>query len=359
MEQRLDGLDTRKAVLRILGYSGHAMRAKDIVSWPKENGQARRLNLNTVRKVLSHLKRTGEVAVVGHGLYASVTETGVDRPIGDEDAPDLTGLTGTDAVLRILMYTNRPMKHRDIVNWIEDHGQEPLTDGQIYGPFYYLSTKHPNVVERVGRGTYRVRKDWNGEWPSKPREQMSDQSQPKKVLGKEALSRVVIPCFGLYWERKSVSWSGGKSLLGVKTDAEDTDDPVNFADQTGVYILYHWPEVRYVGRTTTGNLYQRLSSHDREPKSHWDKFSWFGLVPVDEYGQLGEPHGSASIVDEALVMEGLLISVLTPPDNNKKGDWMGDEYAQVLDPEVEEREDRALARKLRRLLESRAAPQGR
>ena len=358
VEQILDGLTNREAVLRILEHNRDPMRVKDIVSWPKENGQTKRLNPKTVGGVVWRLKQTGEVRVVGHGLYASVTEIGAHKPMGEERVPDLTALTGTEAVRRILAYTKKPMQYGDIVKWIEDHGQEPLTDGQIYGAFYSLSTKHPSVVEKVGRGTYGVRKDWDGKWPTKPREQLSDQSKPKKALGKEAPGEVVIPCFGLYWERSLVSWSRGKPLLGVKERKNgDGEDPVNFANQKGVYVLYLWPKVTYVGRTTGKGLFERLRDHHQK---HWDRFSWFGLCPVDDDGQLGEPKGQASFSEKAMVMEGLLLSVLTPPDNKKRGDLLGPEYSQVPDPEVEERKQQETMSQMMSLLGKRLAlPQGR
>ena len=147
-----------------------------------------------------------------------------------------------------------------------------------------------------------------------------------------------------------VSWSAG-SLLGRKGGEKDAD-AVNFANQTGVYVLYQWPQVNYVGRSI-GGLYQRLSKHDSDAdKGPWDRFSWFGLIPVDDDGELAERHGEMSIEDEVTMMEALLIRVLTPPNNKKGGDGMGVQYLQVPDPMVEERQQEALAKTLRQLLDA-------
>ena len=125
-----------------------------------------------------------------------------------------------------------------------------------------------------------------------------------------------------------VSWSGGKKglLLGAK---EGAGFRVNFAQQTGVYVLYQWPELRYVGRATS-SLFDRLRIHHRT-RPHWDKFSWFGLRPIDTDGELGTPRDQASVEEKAMAMEGFLLSVLKPPENMKGGDLLGDEYFQVAD----------------------------
>lgn len=130
-------------------------------------------------------------------------------------------------------------------------------------------------------------------------------------------------------------------------------DAVNFANQTGVYVLYQWPQLNYVGRSTSGTLYQRLKAAHNDPaKGLWDKFSWFGLNQLDDDGRLRR-RGQMSITDEVTMMEALLISVLAPPYNNRGGEGMGRQYFQVPDPMVEEREQKALARTLSELLARR------
>ena len=230
------------------------------------------------------------------------------------------------------------MRHGDIVKWLEDNRQA-LTDGQISGALYVLSTKL-NALETVTRGLYRIREDWEGG--------PLDLDETSRQIGpvpssKEPKRRVVIPCYGLNWKRNLVSWNAGAELLGAKGPGEDA---VNFANQTGVYVLYQWPQVTYVGRTASGGLYERLRSHDDK---EWDTFSWFGLGTVDQDGMLVPPSVRANTEDQVTMVEAVLIEVLRPPFNKKQGDLMGDQYGQVPDPVVEERELKVFAARLRKL----------
>ena len=247
-------------------------------------------------------------------------------------------------MLRILAHTNKPMRHGHIVKWLEDNGQS-LTDGQIAGALYVL-WKKLEAVEPVSRGLYRIRKDWD--WEGGPLDfDETEQTTGSAPLPKEPKSRIVIPCYGLHWKRSSVSWNAGAELLGAMGPSEDA---VNFANQTGVYVLYLWPQVTYVGRTAKGGLYQRLRSHDGDASKEWDTFSWFGLGAVNEEGVVVPPSARASIEDQVTMMEAVLIGVLRPPFNNKQGDLMGEQYGQVPDPIVEERELKVFRERLRKLI---------
>ncbi len=66
-------------------------------------------------------------------------------------------------------------------------------------------------------------------------------------------------------------------------------EPVDFCNQLGIYLLYDGREVIYVGRTTDRPLGKRLYEHTIDRMSaRWDRFSWFGLLPVSDDGSLGE-----------------------------------------------------------------------
>ena len=332
-------MSSTEAVLQVLEREGNAMRTKDIVERARRQG----LSEGQVHGALNQLKRDGTVENVKRGIWRIVAAPESRQTRTPDEPPNIAGLTGKEAVFQILAHIKKPAKKKDIEKWLKANGQEPLTEGQIDGAFYTLSTNYLNVVEKVERGTYCVHKGWNGE-PLEMQESAAIGS-PIRALN-EPQGRVVIPCFGLHWERSLVSWSVGQNLLGAVKDG----DAVNFANQTGVYVLYQWPQVNYVGRTVRGSLFQRLRSHDTDlGKGLWDKFSWFGLSEVDDDGQLRE-RGQVSIADEVTMMEALLISVLTPPHNNRGGEGMGVQYFQVPDPMVEEREQKALAKTLSQLL---------
>lgn len=335
-------MTNKEAVHQILERGGKAMRAKEIVERAREQG----LRPGQVHGALQRLKQDGTAENVEPGFWRIVATSSTSQTHMPDDPQNVAGLIGKEAVFRILAHIRKPAKKRDIDQWLEKNGQEPLTHGQITGAFYDLSTNYVNVVEKVERGTYRIHKEWDGK-PLETQERAAigpPQVGPTNEL--RGARGVVIPCFGLHWKRDLVSWSTGQSLLGAVKDG----DAINFASQAGVYVLYQWPQVNYVGRAASGSLFQRLKRHDTDPgKGLWDRFSWFGLREVDDDGQLQE-RGQLSIAEEITMMEALLISVLTPPHNNKGGDGMGTQYFQVPDAMVEEREQRILARTLSQLL---------
>lgn len=344
-------MSSKEAVRQILEREGDAMRSKDIV----ERAQGWGLRAGQVHGALQQLKQDGTVENVKRGIWRIVAAPESRQTRTPDEPPNVAGLTGKEAVFQILAHVKRPLKKRDIDEWLKASGQEPLTDGQIAGAFYDLTTNYLNVVEKVEPGTYRIHKEWNGEPLDKQVGQQGrsvPQSAPIEPQGRtqaEDRPRFVIPCFGLHWERSLVSWSVGQNLLGKAKNG----DAVNFANQTGVYVLYQWPQVNYVGRSKSGGLYQRLKAAHNDPaKGLWDRFSWFGLNQLDDDGRLRR-RGQMSIADEVTMMEALLISVLTPPYNNRGGEGMGRQYFQVPDPVVEEREQKALARTLSELLARR------
>ena len=210
-------------------------------------------------------------------------------------------LNNKRAVLQILKYNRDRMTAKDILRRLEENGRA-MDSAQVRRALWSLNKDH--AVENVDRGVWRI----------------ATEQAPDKT-------RQVIPCFGLYWERSLVSWAGGKSLLGAK---EGAGHRVDFAEQIGVYVLYQYPRLTYVG-STTSSLFDRLKSHHQR-LLHWDKFSWLGLKPVDEAGGLGSPSDHVSIEEMAIAMEGSLITVEKPQDNKKGGDLLGDEYRQVADP---------------------------
>ena len=114
--------------------------------------------------------------------------------------------------------------------------------------------------------------------------------------------------------------------------------PVDFCAQTGVYLLHDGNRVVYVGRTTDQPLGVRLRQHISDRlNERWDRFSWFGVLPVKEDGTLAAaPPEAFNINNLIATMEALLIEGLEPPQNRKRGDdFSAVEFLQVQDPELE------------------------
>ena len=115
--------------------------------------------------------------------------------------------------------------------------------------------------------------------------------------------------------------------------------PVDFHKQLGIYLLYDGREVIYVGRSTDRPLGKRLFEHTVDRMStRWDRFSWFGLLPISETGQLGvlpDDYIAATIIP---ALEAILIEALEPRQNRKRGDDLAAvEYLQKVDPAIEKK----------------------
>jgi len=146
----------------------------------------------------------------------------------------------------------------------------------------------------------------------------------------------IVTSFGMYWRRNSVEWVATPKLLGMQ---EIGATPVDFFGQLGVYLLYDGREVIYVGRTTDRPLGKRLFEHTIDRLSaRWDRFSWFGLLPVSEAGRLEALPRSFEAAQLIPALEAILIESLEPRQNRKRGDDLAAvEFMQRVDPEIEKK----------------------
>lgn len=150
----------------------------------------------------------------------------------------------------------------------------------------------------------------------------------------------IISSFGMFWRRESVQWIASPKLLGVQQLGAT---PVNFNAQLGIYLLYDGREVIYIGRTTDRPLGRRLYEHTLDRlAARWDRFSWFGLLPVSDTGQLQalpKSYESAMIIP---ALEAILIEALEPRQNRKRGDDLSAaEFMQLEDPDIKKKRVRA------------------
>lgn len=143
----------------------------------------------------------------------------------------------------------------------------------------------------------------------------------------------VISSFGMFWRREAIEWVATSKILGMQQIGAK---PVDFFRQLGIYLLYDGREVIYVGRATDRPMGRRLYEHTIDRLStRWDRFSWFGLFPVSEGGELGILPPSYVGTKIIPAMEAILIESLEPRQNRKRGDDLSAvEYIQMEDPEV-------------------------
>jgi hypothetical protein len=181
------------------------------------------------------------------------------------------------------------------------------------------------TYERVGRGLYRLR---GAEVQDVTAAEVS-QSEVQAETG-------LINAFGMYWSRSHVRWELSEPRILGKQQAGST--LVDFCKQRGVYLLHDGRTVVYVGRTTDQPLGIRLRQHISDRLgSRWERFSWFGVYPVSNGGELDPPAvGQYDLNMLIVTMEALLIEGLEPPQNRKRGDdFRAVEFLQVEDPDFQ------------------------
>jgi len=145
----------------------------------------------------------------------------------------------------------------------------------------------------------------------------------------------IITSFGMFWRRNAIQWSSTPRLLGVQQLGSSI--AVDFNKQLGIYLLYDGREVIYIGRTTDRPLGRRLYEHTLDRLAvRWDRFSWFGLLPVLENGQLGDFPSDYEAAKIIPALEAILIEALEPRQNRKRGDDLSSvEFMQHEDPEIQ------------------------
>jgi hypothetical protein len=95
---------------------------------------------------------------------------------------------------------------------------------------------------------------------------------------------------------------------------------------------------------------RRLYQHTVDRMTgRWNRFSWFGVYPVEENGNL-KTVADFSGVDISIViatMEAVLIEGLEPRQNRKRGDdFQAVEFLQFEDPELSLQRERELLQKM-------------
>lgn len=180
---------------------------------------------------------------------------------------------------------------------------------------------------KVGRGMYEWQRDC-----CLP----SSQALLSLPEEEEEAQYEIITSFGMFWRKDAIDWCSTPKILGMQQIGAEA---VNFFNQRGIYLLYDGREVIYVGRTTDRALGQRLYEHTKDRLSaRWDRFSWFGLLPISEEGKLGTMTDSYQSAKLIPAIEAILIEALEPRQNRKRGDDLSAvEYIQEEDPEIKKK----------------------
>ena len=150
----------------------------------------------------------------------------------------------------------------------------------------------------------------------------------------------MIQSYGVHWHLDRVFWGRPKvagTLLGAASQSARARD-VDFRNQRGIYALYAGYDLVYVGQTGAGNdrLFNRLKCHKIDHLSErWDRFSWFGLLPVSETGALGSLPITYDAAKMIPALEAILIEALEPrepdvaPDRSRSYGFSGNTLTQA------------------------------
>ena len=150
----------------------------------------------------------------------------------------------------------------------------------------------------------------------------------------------MIHTIGHLWSVNDVFWGAGRQagrLWGVPYYRKK-QDPIDFRDQVGIYVLYADFHLVYVGQTGAGGqrLLHRLKQHrDDHLARRWNRFSWFGVRWVKKTGGLSAVAQAAHppLAQVLNHLEAIIIDTAEPALNSQGGRF-GDEvrwYRQVRD----------------------------
>ena len=237
--------------------------------------------------------------------------------------------TWENAIMQVMRSAGEPLHYQEITRRIGQQGLRDLTSSTP------ANTVNAHISRIIGQGSSEIRRLGSGIVEFTDSSAPAEESDQADDTLSDDPSAKLVPAFGLYWERDKVQWDSGQ-VLGRQTS---NSRPVNFAEQKGVYLLLKGRFVVYVGRTTD-SLYSRLRNHTGSARGpRWDGFSWFGLLDVDEDGNLLEIDRELPIEDVVTVLESVLIEALEPPSNGRRGDQMGVLYEQVIAPQIQQRQN--------------------
>jgi len=252
-------------------------------------------------------------------------------------------LTWRKAIDKVLASSSTALHYNEITERIIAEGYRKsigatpaaTVNAQISSSIKHDGESSPYV--RVAKGTFSL---------SKAQAQINPTQKPKLtpdvVESEETEAQYdIVSSFGMFWRREAVEWLATPRLLGMQQIGAT---PVDFNKQLGIYLLYDGREVIYVGRTTDRPLGKRLFEHTSDRmSSRWDRFSWFGLLPVSEQGSLGPLPSTFDAAKLIPALEAILIEALEPRQNRKRGDDLAAvEYIQRVDPEIEKKRVKAM-----------------
>lgn len=254
-----------------------------------------------------------------------------------------------EAIEQVLRDEKESMHYKNIAEQITERGYRQsvgATPAATVSSFFTQELKdNPagSKFSKVGPGEYILKEFLNNPAGSEP---MVVSQGEKPLIEKEDNS--IIEAFGIYWDREKVLWKSNPDMFGQQQLGSDL---VNFSEQIGIYLLHDGRETIYVGQAIEQSIGRRLNQHTADRLSgRWDRFSWYGFLPVKDDANLDYSTSKVHQVSFAHLgdtLEAILIESLEPRQNRKKGNsFAGIEYIQAEDPAIKTKRMQTLLREL-------------
>ena len=249
--------------------------------------------------------------------------------------------TWIEAIKKVLTMASIPLHYKEITEKIiseglcKNIGATPSDTVKRYITASIRDDDDFSPFIRAGRGVFAL----NSKIIDKQMEDSEESAAEEEAKGTEEQYEI-ITSFGMFWRKEFIEWNSMPKILGMQQIGSKT---VDFCKQLGIYLLYDGREVIYVGRSTDRPLGKRLYEHTIDRLSaRWDRFSWFGLLPVSDDGQIGALPDSYKAENLIPALEAILIEALEPRQNRRRGDDLAAvEYLQKVDPEIEKKRIKA------------------
>lgn len=238
--------------------------------------------------------------------------------------------TLVEAAVYVMKLTRHPMNHRAIVDICERLGLYRPESKDKY------QTMQGSLHQEIKKGERsRIIKVDRGVFYLKGQEE-SDQVKglslnptiySKTYSPSENIDTDLYPddlgplrACGADFIRNNVDWEGDKKIECLSSEGGRI---VNLYDHVGVYILYLGSVPVYVGRSDKGCIGDRLRTHTTSEKCNsWDRFSIYSMGISRDIDNIPDQLIKFSILNQIVTLEAVLIDVLNPKLNSKRGDYI-------------------------------------
>ena len=242
-----------------------------------------------------------------------------------------------DAIRNVLKDSSDAMHYAEIANAVRDRELRQsygATPAQTVNSIISMSIKEQenSPYIRISPGHYHLREVLEKQPASALRDSQKT-PRPYAEVSDDKDAEGIITSFGIRWSREDVIWKAYPEIWGQQ---QRDADIIDFSKQIGVYLLYNHGQLVYIGKAMERGLGQRLFEHTSDRlKGRWNQFSWFGLKPITEKGNLEDIPSQYTGALVISTLEGVLIEACETGQNRRQGDgFRAIEFIQVRDSKL-------------------------